>query len=621
MARIKYKSMLMWLWIFLVCSVSLFPEEIQVSAAIEKYDMYMGESFIYQITIQGVKQPEEPEITGFNDFTVSFLRGFDNSSRSITIINGKQTVHEESSYVFQYDLIPQRSGTLHIPTIMVKVQGQSFMTESFSVTVREPREVSDYKLRLRLPRTTCYVGEKINLTVAWYWGLDAKGPVDYNIPIFRDPGFDVITPAFTRDPSKEYVTLAVDNEQFNAEFGVGKLKGKEYQILSFIKILVPKKPGVYTFNPATVSFQGITGYERVRDFFGREYDRAKYGRIVIPSNSLSLTIKSIPETGKPANYTGLIGNYTVNVSAAPLKIRVGDPITLTITLTGDGYLDDAKLPPLHEIPELAELFKIPHDIAPGDVQGNKVIFMQTFRAVSDDVKEIPRIKIPYFNAKTGGFDYAVTQPIPIEVEPATNELSILDMEGKDPIELKRELEILEEGIAHNYEGYDVLNNQAYGLGSFLRNPLFILLLVFPVLSYLSLLYIFRFSPLVRRNTYADQVKKALTHLKEFLEQKEETPIPGEEEGNSSTVVARILEVLKEYLGAKLQSKPGSLTFKDIEKPLLTHGVPVATVKELKSVFETCEARHYAGGAFSGEDISGLKQQILAITSEIERSFA
>ena len=617
MVNTKYKLLLlMSVIMFILCALSLFAEEIQVSAAIEKYDMYMGESFIYQITILGVKQPEEPDIPEINGFTISLVRGFDNSSRSITIINGKQTVSEESSYVYQYEFSPQRTGTLRIPSFLIEIKGKTFQTQPFSVTVREPRETADYKLRLKLARTTCYVGEKINLTVTWYWGKEAKGPVSFNIPILKDPMFDVISPTVTMDSSKEYVTLVVENEQISAEYGTGRLEGKTYETISFTKILVPKKTGTVTSGPALVSFQGITGYKRVRDFFNREYDKAVYGNMVIPSNTLSLTIKSIPEAGKPENYTGLIGNYTVTASAAPLAVRVGDPITVTLTLKGDGYLDDAKIPPLDEMPELTEDFKIPRDIAPGEVQGDTVIFMQTFRAMNERITTIPRIEIPYFNARLGKFDCAVTEPIAIQVEPATNELTIMDVEGKDPNELKREIELLQEGIAYNYEGYEVLQNQAYGLESFLRNPLFILLILFPVLSYLTLLYIFRFSPLVRGDKYAALVKQALMNLKDLLE----TKSVGMETGDRRVSPAILLDGLKQYLGAKLKSNAGSLTFQDIEKPLLTHGVPGSTINELKSVFETCEASHYAGGAFLDSDITGLKQKTLGIAAEIERSY-
>jgi hypothetical protein len=132
-------------------------------------------------------------------------------------------------------------------------------------------------------------------------------------------------------------------------------------------------------------------------------------------------------------------------------------------------------------------------------------------------------------------------------------------------------------------------------------------MLFPLFSYLILVYIFRFSPLVRHDKSAALVKKSLLGLKTMLE-------------NKDLSLSALLELLKTYIGAKLQSKAGSLTFSDIEGPLHQHDVSADTIKELRSVFETCEASHYAGGAFSQKDISGIRQKTLALVNEIERSY-
>lgn len=630
----RKKITLVVLLIFIISSTFLEAAQIQVIAAVEKNVTYVGESFIYQITVKESNTPEEPQISGIDGFTVTFLGGFDQSSQTITIINGKQSVTVKKSYVFQYRVSPQRAGTLTIPSVMVKVDGRNYMTEPISISVRKPEEVEDYKLRIRLGSATCFVGEKMIVTVTWYLAKEAKGPIEFTIPLFNDTRFEVISPDVQMDQSKEYVTLSIGNEQINAEYSSGRLGGKSYNTVFFKKILIPKKAGTMNIPAATISFQGVTQYRRVRDFWGREYDKAEYGNVVIPSNTLSFTVKSLPEAGKPANYTGLIGNYSITASAAPLNVRVGDPITLTLTLKGTGYLEDAELPPLHELPELAEDFKIPRDIAPGEVKENEVVFIQTLRAVHDKVTEIPPIEIPYFNAKKNTYDYAVTKAIPISVEPATNELSVLDMEGKDPIELKREIEIWEEGIAHNYEGYDVLRNQASGLGSLLRNPFLLFLIIFPVIAYLVLLYIFRFSPMVRGDRFAILVKKSYGSLISTLEHtiahgiSDKTANPDSDKGRKDEkeeislqeYPGRLMDELKAYLGAKLKSKAGSLTFQDIEGPLTAHGVSEETINKLKTIFETCEASHYAGGAFLSEDAETLSRKTLKVVEEIERSF-
>ena len=52
----------------------------------------------------------------------------------------------------------------------------------------------------------------------------------------------------------------------------------------------------------------------------------------------------MPEADKPAEFYGLVGQYTIAASAAPTKVNVGDPITLTIRIGGNPYLKPVQWP-------------------------------------------------------------------------------------------------------------------------------------------------------------------------------------------------------------------------------------------------------------------------------------
>jgi hypothetical protein len=600
----------------LIHPVAASPGEIDVYAAVEKDTVYVGESFTLQIIINGSNSPQQPQLTGFNDFTSSFQGGYDQSSQKIEIRNGKKTTEIKEVYVFLYELTPEKTGTLEIPPVTVQVGGSSYKTNTLYVTAKKPAEVSHYKFRLLPDRTTCYVGEKLYINVIWYWAQDIKGPVDFHIPLFEDTRVEVLDPPVPTDQNKEYATLVVGNQETYAVKGSAILDGKSYNTYSFKKILVPKKTGTINVNDTTLSFYGVAGDKAKRDSWGRRV----LDRIVIPSNKFSLIIRDLPETGKPENFSGLIGDFSLSVRAAPVDVRVGDPITLTITLKGDGYLEDADIPPLDEMPLLNQDFRIPRDIAPGRVNGNEVIFIQTLRPLDEAVSEIPAFDIPYFDVKTGKYAVMKTEKIPLQVQPATNELSVTDMEGSDPVDTTgREIELWEEGIAHNYEGYDILRPQAYGLESFLSHPGYLFLIIFPVITYLILLYIFRFSPLVRKDTSALLVKKTLGELHTTLDKGQEGEF--DKEFSRKEYLAQLMKELKAYLGAKLKTRAGALTILDIEKPMEEHGVSKETIAELKKVFETCEAIHYAGNAYPMKNITDLIAQTRNLISGIERSFS
>ena len=58
---------------------------------------------------------------------------------------------------------------------------------------------------------------------------------------------------------------------------------------------------------------------------------------------------------------------------------------------------------------------------------------------------------------------------------------------------------------------------------------------------------------------------------------------------------RLLEALRDYLGAKLRLSSGALVFGDVEEPLRQRGLAPDDLQALKTLFTTCEAGRYAAG--------------------------
>ena len=79
----------------------------------------------------------------------------------------------------------------------------------------------------------------------------------------------------------------------------------------------------------------------------------------VNSQPLKLTVLPLPEQGKPEGFYGLVGRYTIEASATPTQVSVGDPITLIIKIGGSRYLKPVQWPELEKVAELARNFKIP----------------------------------------------------------------------------------------------------------------------------------------------------------------------------------------------------------------------------------------------------------------------
>jgi hypothetical protein len=145
---------------------------LSADAVVERSSVFVGEPFIFQIQVSGSENPERPDLSEITDFIVEYHGGQANSSRSVTIINGRMTQNVKQGYVFSYQLIPKRTGKLLLPSVTVHANGQSAQTNPVVMHVQKPAETDDFKLRIDLSKQECYVGEPVTLTVTWYLGKD-----------------------------------------------------------------------------------------------------------------------------------------------------------------------------------------------------------------------------------------------------------------------------------------------------------------------------------------------------------------------------------------------------------------------------------------------------------------
>jgi hypothetical protein len=597
--------------------------EISAQAAAEQQEVFVGESFVFQIQVSGSENPEEPDLGALNDFTVQAMGGQQQSSRSVTIINGHMQQQVQLGYVFNYRLTPKRAGQLVIPSITVKADGTQVQTQPLSIVARPPMKADRIKLRMQLSKDHCYVGEPVILTVTWYIGQDVQ-KFQFTVPALDSDAFALADPKHRPRAGQDYVRIPLPSGEVIGEKGRGELGGREYATVRFSKILIPKHAGTLKLDPAVVACDALVGYRKSRspfdempgdsffdslfhgDIFGGR--QGVYKRVVAPSNPLTLDVRALPEKGRPPNFAGHIGEYHIAASAAPTDVNVGDPITLTVTLSGPPYLEHVGLPRLSKQPSLARDFKIPSDRAEGKVEGSKKVFTQTLRALRPDVKEIPPIELPYFDTKDGTYEVARTDAIPLHVQKARI-VTAADAEGPTPTEAASPLEGWKRGIAYNYEGDDLLVNRRYGLSVWLRSPKWVTLWTAPPLCYLALLGVVMVLRRRRADPAGARARKAYGELSRTLQ--------AARKAGGAAVAEQVLDALKAYLGDKLRRPARALTYKDVEGPLRSAGMQEEALARLKRLFQRCEAGRFAGQVDQAA-AEELVPECLTLARQIER---
>lgn len=605
------------------CHMAL-AADLSVRSAVEKTKVSVGEPFIFQIQVSGSEDPEQPDTSVIKDFDVVFQGGQRNSSSSITIVNGKVTKDVKQGYYFNYQLTPTRAGRLTIPSIKVTADGSTSATEPIWISVSEPTETEDFKLRASLSSTRCYVGEPVILTVTWYIGKDVRD-FSFTLPVLSNDSFRFDNVEVSGQQAGNVYRIPIGTEEVAGVKGRGTLDGSEFTTITFKKVLIPIRSGDVNIEPAVVSCSALTGYQRQQsrsndrffdDFFNDDFfgtgRTGVYETVVVPSNSLALKIMDLPEEGRPADFAGHIGRYAISADATPLEVSVGDPITLTLRLTGPAYLENVDMPALEKQSALTGDFKIPSERATGEISGKSKVFTQTIRPLRADIKEIPAIELPYFDTETRTYEIARTEPIPLIVR-ETRMITALDAEGNAGyFNTGSEVESLDKGIAFNYEDATVIEDASAGDLYSSRSSLVRCLVLGPPLIYLMLLsgvYFYR-----HRNSDSDRIRsrKAYSLLTSSLK-------AAGHAGSMSDGCAGVLDALRNYLGDKLHMAGKALTFNDVKDRLSTGGLDQKTMGELESLFRQCEEGRYAGTTGPG-DVAPLVERTLMLAKEIERKW-
>ncbi len=578
----------------LLCFTLSFPcFADEVIAAVEKNSVQLGEPFIYQITIKGDASPSVPDITNIDGFQLENLGGSSNSSSQVTIINGRMQQSVNKEYVYRYRLTPTTLGKFTIPSFNVTSSGQTLKTNPIQIQVVPAREDPNFHLRISLSKEEAFVGEPITMTVTWYLAQNVE-ELNYTLPIINDSRFKV-TPLRTQiNGIQESIKIAVAGQEVEALKGSGELNGRSYTTISFKQTVIPLVTGKLTIPQATISGNAITGYERTHDpfddifdspFFGSPFSRKIVKRFVTPSNQPELLVKALPTENRPADFNGLVGEYSIITNATPTKVNVGDPITLTIQIASSDALGSVQLFPLDKIPELTKDFKIPSEMSAPKTEQNIITFTQTIRPKHDKVRAIPPISLSYFNSNKEEYVTVKSDSIPLDVT-AAEVVTAANIEGLNlPSTM---LETSSEGIAYNYIEPSKLLTKEDSFSSLIENKFYLMLLIVPALLFCCVLFI-----KLIRNAKSNLPRNTTAKLRtELLQQCKD-----------GTDASKILSALRTYLTQKFNTD--SLTE--------LSGLPKDLQEEVAKTVQTLEAASYAG--IKANDVS---ERVIKLVKKIDR---
>src|SRR5439155_552973 len=148
------------------------------------------------------------------------------------------------------------------------------------------------------------------------------------------------------------------------------------------------------------------------DPFGGVGERTE---LPIRSESAMLNVKPLPPNAPP-NFSGAVGNFTMTADAKPKTVQVGNPITVTSTITGRGNFDRMNGPALedergwHKYPPSSK-FKQDDDVG---MSGEKTFEMVI--APNEKKPAVPPLVFAYFDPVKENYVTLRSTAVPIQVE-------------------------------------------------------------------------------------------------------------------------------------------------------------------------------------------------------------
>tara|TARA_R110002096_G_scaffold16106_13_gene55038 strand:- start:6173 stop:8791 length:2619 start_codon:yes stop_codon:yes gene_type:complete len=445
--------------------VGLLPIGLQAAPSAEikvrATSYYLGSPFNFYVQVNGVKSAPQPDLLETDALQIRYVGAAPSSRNGI------------DSFTFTYEAIPLKSGRVNIPGGLVSVGSQDVPFTFSEIEVKLPKPTDEMELTVELSKTECYVGEPVTLTFHWTTNLSLNGvkAADIRIPALTDYQFRVRPPVGEFDPNADNaIGLPVSNERVIAQYEETNRNQKPAVRLTFQKIIIPTKSGdlPLLIKPPTLMCSFVEPRDgrfkgtRYPSYFNNEFFdedvTGSYQRLMVQGQPTMLQVKPLPIEGKPSNFSGIIGSFTLDAQADPLVVEVNEPITLSLEAKGHPYPHLLELPPFSSQSALTRSFAMPAEQSRPRLVDGIASFSQTLRPLRENVTAIPALEFSFFDPEIGNYGVARTAPISLTVSPVTA-VNILDAEFSDGSALKNVVEPQPGGIFANYSGPELLINR------------------------------------------------------------------------------------------------------------------------------------------------------------------
>ncbi|MGJ8683099.1 MAG: BatD family protein [Nonlabens sp.] len=517
-------------------------------------------------------------------------------------VNGKSSMSKSYSYILK----PNKTGKVSIKQAVMEYEGAEYKTVPFDITISsavdEPKDANseeitastDIHLVAEVSKSNPYLNEPIKVVYKLYVANNT-GVSGWN---------EIDSPKYP-----DFWSLNVDNR--NAQAKNGTYLGQPYRYLQLREVvLYPQKTGELVIEPLTLDLN-VEVPTNKRDFFGRTI--FKTVSKTVSAGSRKINVKPIPTVGRPASYTGAVGDFKFRVELDKAQLEAGESLNAVVKVGGTGNLKLMELPKL-KAPQSLEVYEPArgNDVKTS-IAGMKGTISDTYVIVPQYGGKyvLPPVEFSYFDPKKEQFITLNSGENLIEVNgpaPAagtnttaanTNAGTGKNHIGKDAqfafIKTTTDFVSKEKTYFFDSAGYwSVIG------GSLLLIPIVLL--------------VRRKQEAIASDVIGNRLKTANKLSKKYLSAARKNL------GNHEQFYISLEKSLHNYLKAKLNIQTAEMSKDRVSELLLERGANQETNKEFIELLASCEFARYTPSSDSGmqQDFDKASKVINEIDKQLKR---
>ena len=515
-------------------------------------------------------------------------------SVSNVFVNGKRTY----SMTYTYFITPLKKGVFDIEQASIEYEGNVYKTTPVTINVTEavaiprdpndPKYIVDEKLHLvaEVSKRSPYVNEPITIVYKLYFAQNVN-PTDVDV---------VDMPKYN-----DFWSYNVDIPNRNIDTSI--YKGERYNFVEWRKVvLYPQRAGKLEINPLSldVTVNVPTGK---RDFF----QRVIYTQVpkLVSAGNLTINVKPLPTEGQPDNFSGAVGNFSIDVSTSKKQLKANESLQAKVKISGRGNLRLFGMPTLQTPSAIEQYEPETSENIRSNLSGMSGSITQSYTLIPQVQGKypIPSVEFSFFNPKKKTYETIKSseQLVDVTEGPLANR-AVNPTTPSAAVSIDSPFKFIALDTS-----FVPINTP-----TFFRSTLFYLLWGSPLgLVLLYVVYARRKQKQlgdtegVRMRTANRMARKYLSEAKRNL-------------NNSEEFYVALERALHNYLKAKLKMETSDFSKEKIKNILSQIGVEESLVNDFVSVLENCEFARYTPSSVKAmeQDFANTAKMITQIDKQL-----